>query len=71
MRLSAAWAYDWPKRNGWRDYGDEVGARGRAPEFGVEQFINNEEGVSSSMRFTEHGMAAPATVVRTAAGGDE
>jgi hypothetical protein len=28
---------------GWRDYGDEVGFRGRCPEFGVRQYINNEE----------------------------
>lgn len=41
--LAAQWAYDWPKASGWRDYGDEVGSRGRCPEFGVQQFINNEE----------------------------
>ena len=41
--LSAQQSYDWPHTNGWRDYGDEVGARGRAPEFGVVQYINNEE----------------------------
>ncbi|MCC7193689.1 MAG: hypothetical protein IT444_13015 [Phycisphaeraceae bacterium] len=41
--LAAQWAYDWPKASGWRDYGDEIGARGRCPEFGVKQFINNEE----------------------------
>lgn len=43
MLLSAQQAYDWPKASGWRDHGDEIGARGRCPEFGIHQFINNEE----------------------------
>lgn len=41
--LAAQWSYDWPVATGWRDWGDEVGARGRMPEFGKQQFINNEE----------------------------
>lgn len=41
--LAAQHAYDWPTASGWRDHGDEIGARGRCPEFGVRQFINNEE----------------------------
>jgi hypothetical protein len=43
MLLAAQWAYDWPKASGWRDFGDEIGSRGRCPEFGVVQYINNEE----------------------------
>jgi hypothetical protein len=43
LLLSAPWAYDWPKATGWRDWGDEVGARGRCPELGIVQYINNEE----------------------------
>ena len=41
--LAAQWAYDWPVATGWKNWGDEIGARGRCPEFGVKQFINNEE----------------------------
>ena len=43
MLLAAPKAFDWPVATGWRDWGDEVGARGRAPELGVVQYINNEE----------------------------
>ena len=43
LLLSAAKALDWPYAHGWRDHGDEVGARGRCPELGVVQYINNEE----------------------------
>ena len=41
--LAAQWAYDWPVATGWRDFGDEIGSRGRCPEFGITQYINNEE----------------------------
>ncbi|MAE61215.1 MAG: hypothetical protein CMJ49_07645 [Planctomycetaceae bacterium] len=43
LLLMAQKSFDWPYAHGWRDYGDEVGARGRCPEFGVTQYINNEE----------------------------
>ncbi|OGV67479.1 MAG: hypothetical protein A2498_02295 [Lentisphaerae bacterium RIFOXYC12_FULL_60_16] len=44
MIMAAANTYDWPVATGWRDWGDEIGARGRCPEFGImNQFINNEE----------------------------
>jgi len=41
--LDAPHSISWPRPSGWRDYGDEVGDRGRMMEFGVHQFINNEE----------------------------
>ena len=43
MLLSAPQAYDWPKSHGWRNFGDEIGARGRSIELGIHQCINNEE----------------------------
>jgi len=43
MLLSAPHSYDWPVATGWRDWGDEVGTRGRAREFGLVEYINNEE----------------------------
>lgn len=35
--------YQWPITLGWRDYGDEYGARGYLQNKNVWQFINNEE----------------------------
>lgn len=33
----------WPLAEGWKHYGDEVGARGNLQQRGIVQFINNEE----------------------------
>jgi hypothetical protein len=41
--LDAPHSISWPRPAGWREYGDEVGDRGRMMEFGVHQYINNEE----------------------------
>jgi len=35
--------YLWPSAEGWRDHGDELGARGELQRRNVWQFINNEE----------------------------
>jgi len=43
MLLAAPHDYEWPAATGWRDWGDEVGARGRRPEFKIPEYINNEE----------------------------
>lgn len=40
---SASHAFLWPEAANWRDYGDEVGARGRCMQHGIIQYINNEE----------------------------